>query len=47
MNLILQNMLCKTSSGKLYFGGINGFNSFDIDSMLVNTAKPKIEITLD
>ena len=36
---------CKTSSGKLYFGGINGFNSFDIDSMLVNTAKPKIEIT--
>jgi len=35
----------KSSKGELFFGGINGFNSFYPDSMITNPAKPNIEIT--
>ncbi len=35
----------KSRKGELFFGGINGFNSFYPDSMITNSAKPNVEIT--
>ncbi len=35
----------KGKMGELYFGGINGYNSFFPDSILVNQAMPNVEIT--
>lgn len=35
----------KSREGKCYFGGINGFNFFDPDSISVNTVMPPVVIT--
>lgn len=39
------NALLKSSSGKLFFGGMNGFNSFYPDEIKINKNIPKVEIT--
>jgi ligand-binding sensor domain-containing protein/serine phosphatase RsbU (regulator of sigma subunit) len=36
---------CKSKSGELFFGGINGLNSFFPDSLKINQIKPNVEIT--
>jgi ligand-binding sensor domain-containing protein/serine phosphatase RsbU (regulator of sigma subunit) len=35
----------KTKNGEMFFGGVNGFNSFFPDSMKINTITPKTVIT--
>jgi signal transduction histidine kinase/ligand-binding sensor domain-containing protein len=35
----------KAKDGELFFGGMNGFNSFYPDSLVTNTSKPDIAIT--
>ncbi len=39
------NSTCKTASGQLVFGGVNGFNVFYPDSIEVASAPPKVIIT--
>jgi ligand-binding sensor domain-containing protein/two-component sensor histidine kinase len=39
------NAACSLSTGELVFGGINGFNIFHPDSLIVNSEIPKIVIT--
>lgn len=36
---------CKSKSGELFFGGINGFNSFYPDEIKINTVPPKMLVT--
>jgi PAS domain S-box-containing protein len=36
---------CKSRTGELYFGGINGFNRFYPDSIICNTTVPRVVIT--
>lgn len=35
----------KSKSGKIYFGGINGFNSFDPNKMVINRANPTVQLS--
>lgn len=39
------NSVCKTSNGSLAFGGINGFNFFNPDSLNLSLSSPKILIS--
>ncbi|MEO0470614.1 MAG: two-component regulator propeller domain-containing protein [Bacteroidota bacterium] len=39
------NSSAKSSDGKLYFGGIHGYNDFHPDSILDNPAQPEVHIT--
>jgi signal transduction histidine kinase/ligand-binding sensor domain-containing protein/CheY-like chemotaxis protein len=39
------NAYMKSKNGQLYFGGINGFNSFDPDKIIENPYKPKIVLS--
>lgn len=44
-NEFFKSSTFKSKSGKLYFGGISGFNSFDSKSFLTNEKKPRVFIT--
>ena len=44
-NEFFKNSTYRSKSGKLYFGGISGFNSFYTDDFVINEKKPKIYIT--
>lgn len=39
------NSFYKSNSGKLYFGGVNGFNSFYPDSIVKNQHLPQVSLT--
>ena len=40
-----QGAYCKGISGRFYFGGINGFNSFHPNDLSINTYKPEVAIS--
>ncbi|MHA4806487.1 two-component regulator propeller domain-containing protein [Flavitalea flava] len=40
-----EHAYCKSSSGALYFGGVNGFNEFFPDSIKENPSEPPLRIT--
>lgn len=40
-----QNAFCKTRSGELFFGGVNGMNYFDPNELDKNVTAPGVEIT--
>ncbi|HEY8937355.1 MAG TPA: two-component regulator propeller domain-containing protein [Cyclobacteriaceae bacterium] len=44
-NEFKQNARCKSRSGKMYFGGNNGFNEFFPDSIIERPYDPPIELT--
>ncbi|MBM76947.1 MAG: hypothetical protein CL846_00550 [Crocinitomicaceae bacterium] len=39
------NAYCKSNTGKIYFGGINGFNVFNPNEIEINRVPPKIILT--
>ena len=39
------NAYCKSNAGKIYFGGINGFNVFNPDNIEINKTPPRIVLT--
>ena len=39
------NAYCKSNSGQIYFGGINGFNVFNPDYIEINKTPPRIVLT--
>ncbi|MBM2846505.1 MAG: Histidine kinase, partial [Bacteroidetes bacterium] len=41
----IQGAFCKGSNGRMYFGGINGFNEFHPDSIVLNPTPPPVVIT--
>lgn len=41
----IQGSCCKARDGRMYFGGINGFNVFDPDSITLNPIPPPVVLT--